>query len=314
METLRNYLDQMFARYPETPEAIKAKAELWQMMEDKYNELTSGGAKESEAVGTVIAEFGDLEEVADSLGISTMLVKTEQQTDSALQAKEQPAGEKAETSAAVTDTGSSSSGASDPSISLVFGGPSIFDTDSTRNTASSETASSDTIDMQPGQTYTSSSDTIEVEAETVDSGNAGERSGAWWTWHNSFDDQATGQHIYNISNSVLSVYWPTVTCIYLCWSFLTFHWWYTWIIWPLAAVLHSVLKRLIIGDVNAKGGKVYKNRLLAAVLDSYWPCVVFVYFAVSFLTGLWAVSWLIFVIAPFFRNYLKRVSTDAEVE
>ncbi len=286
METLRNYLDQMFARYPETPEALKAKAELWQMMEDKYNELTSGGAKESEAVGTVIAEFGDLEEVADSLGISTMLAKTEPQADPAQPEKEQS-----------------------PSPSLVFGGPSIFDTDTTR-----DTAASDTIDAEAVPVNEASSGTIDVEAQTVSGDSSNERGGAWWAWHNSYDDQAAGQRIYNISNSVLSVYWPTVTCIYLCWSFITFHWWYTWIIWPLAAVLHSVLKRLIIGDMDAKGGRIYKNRLLAAVLDSYWPCVVFVYFAVSFLTGLWAVSWLIFVIAPFFRNYLKRIATDAEVE
>jgi hypothetical protein len=35
---------------------------------------------------------------------------------------------------------------------------------------------------------------------------------------------------------IMSVYWPTVTCIYLSWSFLTFAWGMTWIIWPLAAV------------------------------------------------------------------------------
>ena len=300
METLRNYLDQMFARYPETPEAIRAKAELWQMMEDKYNELTSGGAKESEAVGTVIAEFGDLEEVADSLGISTMLAKTEPAenvktvTQTAAE-EEQPVQDRN------ADAPADTSGTTGP---LVFGGPSIFETDSTRNTASS-----DTVDVT-AQT----ADTIDVEAETVSGENSGERGGAWWAWHNSYDDQAAGRKIYDISNTVLSVYWPTVTCIYLCWSFITFHWWITWIIWPLAAILHSVLKRVVIGDMEAKGGRTYKSRFLAAVLDSYWPCVVFVYFAVSFLTGLWAVSWLIFVIAPFFRNYLQRVTTDTEVE
>ncbi|MCR5178512.1 MAG: permease prefix domain 1-containing protein [Lachnospiraceae bacterium] len=303
METLRNYLDQMFARYPETPEAIRAKAELWQMMEDKYNELTSGGAKESEAVGTVIAEFGDLEEVADSLGISTMLATTEPAAEKAASVSSNETVESA-------NTGEKTTGAAESSPTLIFGGPSIFDTDNKRNTA----ASSDAVDVQQDTAYTTTNDTIEVETDTAGGENTGERNGAWWAWHNSYDDSAAGQRIFNASNTVLSVYWPTVTCIYLCWSFLTFRWWITWIIWPLAAVLHSVLKRLIVGDMNARGGRVYKSRLLAAVLDSYWPCVVFVYFAVSFITGLWAVSWLIFVIAPFFRNYLKRISTDGEVE
>ncbi len=43
----------------------------------------------------------------------------------------------------------------------------------------------------------------------------------------------------------MSVYWPTVTCLYLIWSFLTFAWWKTWIIWPLAGIIHSVIKNTL---------------------------------------------------------------------
>ena len=39
----------------------------------------------------------------------------------------------------------------------------------------------------------------------------------------------------------MSVYWPTVTCVYLIISFLTFHWWSTWIIWPIAAIIHKLI-------------------------------------------------------------------------
>ena len=39
METIRNYLETMFARLPNTFEVQKAKDELWQMMEDKYRDL-----------------------------------------------------------------------------------------------------------------------------------------------------------------------------------------------------------------------------------------------------------------------------------
>ena len=41
--------------------------------------------------------------------------------------------------------------------------------------------------------------------------------------------------------TVMSVYWHTVTCIYLIWSFLTFQWWRTWIIWPVAAIIRSLV-------------------------------------------------------------------------
>ena len=39
METIRNYLETMFASLPNTFEMQKAKNELLQMMEDKYTEL-----------------------------------------------------------------------------------------------------------------------------------------------------------------------------------------------------------------------------------------------------------------------------------
>ena len=70
METIKNYLETMFASMPNTAEVIKAKSELLQMMEDKYNELISEGVNKNTAVGTVISEFGNLDELADDLGLT----------------------------------------------------------------------------------------------------------------------------------------------------------------------------------------------------------------------------------------------------
>ena len=47
--------------------------------------------------------------------------------------------------------------------------------------------------------------------------------------------------------AIMSVYWSTVTCIYLCWSFITFDWGITWIIWPIAAIINSLVENLL-GD------------------------------------------------------------------
>lgn len=58
METIKNYLENMFSHLPNTPEVQKAKYELYQMMEDKYNELISEGKSDNEAIGIVISEFG----------------------------------------------------------------------------------------------------------------------------------------------------------------------------------------------------------------------------------------------------------------
>lgn len=67
MDTIKSYLETMFANLPATAEVLKAKDELWGMMEDKYNELISEGKSENEAVGTVISEFGNLDELAETI-------------------------------------------------------------------------------------------------------------------------------------------------------------------------------------------------------------------------------------------------------
>ena len=70
METIKSYLDAMFSSMPNTPEVKKAKAELLSMMEDKYNELIAEGVSENTAVGTIISEFGNLDELAEDLGLT----------------------------------------------------------------------------------------------------------------------------------------------------------------------------------------------------------------------------------------------------
>lgn len=68
-EAIRLYIEAQFQTLPETPEVARAKQELLQMSEDKYGELLASGVSENEATGRVITEFGNLNELADELGI-----------------------------------------------------------------------------------------------------------------------------------------------------------------------------------------------------------------------------------------------------
>ena len=76
METIKNYLESMFRGLPLTEKVMKAKSELLQMMEDKYTELIRSGETENEAVGEVIQNFGNLDDLADDLGIKEILYQT----------------------------------------------------------------------------------------------------------------------------------------------------------------------------------------------------------------------------------------------
>jgi len=73
MNTIRNYLDNMFLGLPQTDDVTRAKKELLAMMEDKYNELKDSGKIENEAIGIVISEFGNLDELGDTFGIKQII-------------------------------------------------------------------------------------------------------------------------------------------------------------------------------------------------------------------------------------------------
>lgn len=70
MEIILNYLESMFAQLPDTEEVRKAKGEMASMMEDKYTELKAEGRSENEAIGIVISEFGNIDELIKELDIS----------------------------------------------------------------------------------------------------------------------------------------------------------------------------------------------------------------------------------------------------
>jgi len=70
MESIRTYLDNIFASAPNTEKIARVKAELLANMEDKYRELIAGGASENEAAGKVLNEFGNIDELFAELGIT----------------------------------------------------------------------------------------------------------------------------------------------------------------------------------------------------------------------------------------------------
>lgn len=71
METIRNYLDNMFASLPRTARVSEVKSNILANMEEKYNELKAQGKSENEAIGIVISEFGNIDELTSELGLRT---------------------------------------------------------------------------------------------------------------------------------------------------------------------------------------------------------------------------------------------------
>lgn len=75
METIRQYLENLFRGVEDTEKVRLAKERLLEMMEDKYQALLSEGHSGTEASGRVIREFGSLDELAGELGIQDEVEK-----------------------------------------------------------------------------------------------------------------------------------------------------------------------------------------------------------------------------------------------
>ena len=180
------------------------------MMEDKYTELIASGMRENEAVGTVITEFGNLDELAESLGIQNLMgeAPTETRREETGDSARQGSGEgQYGNGAAPGGTGEEQHGA----------GVAPDGTGEGQHGAGAA----------PFPGYTT--------AKTV---------------YKAREDE------YYESKKLatfMSVYWLTVLCIYLLWSFLTFRWYFTWIIWPIAGVIHAIIKKAF--GVETRGNR-----------------------------------------------------------
>lgn len=166
MESIQNYLDGLFSKLPMTAEVQKAKEILLEMMEDKYSQLIEEGKTPNEALGTVISEFGNLDELADELGIADV-VEAKTPLDAVAE-----------------------------------------------NVNEYKEKIQHNIDKQYAK--------YKKKKAKKTSGN-------------------------RYLDGIMSVYWETITCAYLIWSFLTFDWFISWVIWPVAGVVFGIIKSICFG-------------------------------------------------------------------
>lgn len=78
MKTLNEYIETLFINLPKTFEMEKIKEDLQANMEDKYHDLRAAGKSENEAIGQVIAEFGNIDELLEEMDDSVEKISTKQ--------------------------------------------------------------------------------------------------------------------------------------------------------------------------------------------------------------------------------------------
>lgn len=318
METIKNYLETMFSQLPNTSEVIKAKNELGQIMEDKYQELLNEGKTENEAVGIVISEFGNLDELAEDLGIKSFINNSNLVDDNIIKSDE--------VKKYIKDTIRSgymiglgvllciisvcgpiitSEFYNDDAISgivfmfitiavavglFVFNGMEMSKWKHlSQNAYCIDFATAEYVHNQKESfrmikammitigvilCILSVVPIIIIDSFTYGKGSfaigpvlmfvmigiavflfvtAGVRDGAYdkilnlnkgGTMGANFVSSQKNKYTNKTVGEIMSVYWNIVTCIYLCWSFLTFKWHITWIVFVIAAVIENLINSI----------------------------------------------------------------------
>ena len=317
METIKNYLETMFANMPNTDSVKKAKSELLAMMEDKYTELINEGRSTNEAVGTVIAEFGNLEDLAEELGVASEV--QEERRASVEQPRrhvtlEEVSGFMAREvkSALMIATGvffciicvnfpiisevtSLNEGIAVGLMCcciLVAIGLFVFNANTGKewDFITNERCQIDkaTVDFFAKEhrrnipvlalmkavgvilcagcwipaavldSYANVDDSISAIALFLMVGVGvflliySAKLEKSYRRIRTINDENTISGTYGQNEEVtysnktvaaiMSIFWPTVTCVYLIWSFLTFDWHISWVIWPIAGVINALIK------------------------------------------------------------------------
>jgi hypothetical protein len=81
MNTITQYLESIFLAVPKTDATEQLKTDVAANMEDRFEELLAEGKSENEAVGTVIAEFGSLDELLEGLDLQATARANEDQAN-----------------------------------------------------------------------------------------------------------------------------------------------------------------------------------------------------------------------------------------
>ena len=217
MDVIYAYLDTMFSPYASSPRLDAAKEELRGMMEDAYSARVAQGNSHNEAVGAVITEFGNLDELAEVLGISTELNRMNSAHDDAARGANPASAQAPRT--APSDARPGAFAANGRAASRTPS-PKAPKADSTTGSAASDFTATRFIDpdaqaRQPGR-------------PSHDRGqwrSCGRKEGNW--------DEESGTRV----DVFAAIFWPVITAVYLLWSFIWHAWGVSWIIWPVSGLL-----------------------------------------------------------------------------
>lgn len=90
--------------------------------------------------------------------------------------------------------------------------------------------------------------------------------------------------------------WLIIVAMYFLFSALTGMWYLSWVVFILGAAAMEIIKAALLREGPNDQPGMYLERRRAAWVSALWLIIAALYFILSFATGAWYISWIIFII------------------
>ncbi|MBE6627043.1 MAG: urea transporter [Ruminococcaceae bacterium] len=105
----------------------------------------------------------------------------------------------------------------------------------------------------------------------------------------------------NILSKISSVMWLSIVIFFFLISFTTGAWHITWLIFLWGSICQNVLDMVL----KYNKGKPLRKVLRSGLNNIMWLVIVIAYFLISFATGMWHITWLIFILGALVSVIIK---------
>ena len=115
-----------------------------------------------------------------------------------------------------------------------------------------------------------------------------------------------------IRSNLDSILWMVSLSVYFVVSFATMLWQFTWLIFLIVMAFENAMHALLDIVQGKRPERTYaftreEKKMHGHINSILWMAVLILYFAVSFLSGAWYVSWVIFLLGTAVQNALSIV-------
>lgn len=124
--------------------------------------------------------------------------------------------------------------------------------------------------------------------------------------NNARKRKKSSKNLNKLLSKISSSCWLLVVLVYLLFSMTFGGWKFTWLIFLWGAIGQTILNMV----KSYNNGKPLKKVLKGGMSEILWLATTILYFIFSFATGLWHISWMIYIVAAIVQIIMSAFLDD----